>query len=145
MRLRGVVVVAALVLVAADADDKVKKEQEQLQGDWRVVGLEVNDQKAPEEEAKKLRLVIKGDELTAHFEAENRTEKGKIKIDPGTKPKIMDFTYLEGDRKDMKLEGIYELDKDDLKICMNLMGQSRPTEFKGGADSILLTLKREKK
>jgi uncharacterized protein (TIGR03067 family) len=148
MKIRGLMILAVLALVAVDAadadDEKVKKEREQLQGKWRVVAMEINNEKPPEEEAKKMLIVIKDDVLTAHFEDQNRSEEGTIKIDPAVKPKIMDFTFTKGDQKDRKLEGIYELDKDDLKICIKLMGNDRPTEFKGAADTILLVMKREK-
>jgi len=143
MRMRAMLVLGALVLLAAD--DKAKQDQEALQGAWRCVALEANGEKAPEEEAKKMTIVFKGDLLTAHTEGQEVAQEGKIVLDPSVKPKIMDFTYTKGDQKDKKLEGIYEVEKDDLKICANVMGTGRPTEFKSSADTILLTFKREKK
>lgn len=44
------------------------------------------------------------------------------------------------------MSAIYELDDDMLKICYDLSGKSRPTEFKTseGTQLFLVTYKREK-
>lgn len=49
--------------------------------------------------------------------------------------------------KEVTIQGIYELDKGTLKICVGLDGKKRPTEFTSTENSgtSLLVLEREKK
>jgi uncharacterized protein (TIGR03067 family) len=73
--------------------------------------------------------------------------KGTIKLDTDKKPKQIDVTPADGPEKDKVLEGIYTLDKDELKICIaHQAGKERPKEFesKDGSQHLLITLKRDK-
>jgi uncharacterized protein (TIGR03067 family) len=59
----------------------------------------------------------------------------------------MDFKVAGGIQIDAKIEGIYELKGDDLKICARVLGDGRPAEFASpdGQSVAYLVLKREKK
>jgi hypothetical protein len=52
----------------------------------------------------------------------------------------------EGPNKGKTIPAIYERDGDTLRVCYNLSGKNRPTEFKtkAGAQLFLVTCKREK-
>jgi uncharacterized protein (TIGR03067 family) len=65
----------------------------------------------------------------------------KIKLDATTEPKSIDLGA--GGPKESK--GIYSLDKDTLKLCLNLEGK-RPKDFKtkAGDKTNLFVLKRQK-
>jgi len=141
MRMRALLfVTAAGLLVAADAkDDAVKKEMDKLQGTWKVVKAVKQGGDAPEDERKKLQVVIVGDKLT--MKTKNGAETTPFVIDPSKKPATIDLTLDET----RTLQGIYELDKDALKICVGLSGEKRPGEFKSTRESTLLILEREKK
>jgi uncharacterized protein (TIGR03067 family) len=68
----------------------------------------------------------------------------KMKLDPTKSPKHVDLEhYATGVPA---WPGIYELNGDDLKVCLNLEGKARPTEFKtkAGDKCLLLVLKRKK-
>jgi uncharacterized protein (TIGR03067 family) len=76
-----------------------------------------------------------------------------FKLDPSKTPKQFDVdkpVFVAKYRSQVSTSnqwlGIYELDGDDLKICWDLDGQTRPTEFKtkAGDHCLLLVLKRKK-
>jgi uncharacterized protein (TIGR03067 family) len=152
MKWRIPVALAVLWLVGADTqkDEAVKSESNKLQGTWRVASAERDGTPAPEDEIKKITITIKGDRLTARRteNAEKPEEKVydmSFTIDPAQKPKWMDVTYMDGERKGDSSQGIYELDGENLKICMS-RGNTRPTEFETKAESQrhLMVLKRAK-
>ena len=84
----GIVVVGALLaaigaIASADdaKDEAIKKDRKQIEGTWRVVALEVNGNKAMEEDAKKL-MVVNGTDGTWSLHSEgNEVSKGTSTID----------------------------------------------------------------
>jgi uncharacterized protein (TIGR03067 family) len=144
----SVVVTAVLfVAVGAPQDDAGKKELEKLKGVWTTESIEYNG-KQHEKLAKQLRFVFKGNAATVEGNNQVRKEYAKFtfKLDPGATPKLFDLTVAAGVQKDAVMEGIYELKGDQLRICLKVLGQDRPTEFASpeGASIALLVLKREK-
>src|SRR5260370_23015281 len=101
--------------------------------------------KFPEEALKHTRLKIEGEKFTVSDE--NVSQGGTFKVDATKKPKTIDVTFTDGPEKGKTSLGIYELDGDTYKICVDPEGKSRPTEFAIKPDSghILEVLKREKK
>jgi uncharacterized protein (TIGR03067 family) len=125
-------------------DTKVKAEVEKLQGTWNVVALETADMKMPENAVKGSKIVVKKDMfITISMGA---TYKGTFKIDVSGTPKTLDLTFTEGPEKGKTNLGIYELDGETWKICLNVTGKDRPKEFiaKAGSGFVLETLRREK-
>jgi uncharacterized protein (TIGR03067 family) len=125
--------------------DDVKKERsdaEKIQGTWKVVSAVDGGEDQDTKEV----LTFGKDKITVE-DRESKSEWQAYKLDPGKKPKSIDLTtggktYL----------GIYELDGDKLKICINEHSDSdrkRPTAFesKGGSspNDLLIVLDREKK
>ena len=146
MKRRCLLILGILFLLAAgDAADDVKKELAKFEGTWKIVSLETEQNKLGEDALKDFRLKIEGDKFTA---VENSGEvHGTFKVDPTKKPKTIDITMKEGPMKDKTMLGIYELDGDTYKLCGDMQGKSRPTEFavKPGSGFVLEVLKREKK
>ncbi len=142
MNRRILIVLAVALLFGADTqkDDKVKEEANKLQGTWSVTAADRDGTKAPDDEIKKITLTIKGDKLTAR-----RTEEMSFTIDPTQKPKWIDVTYTDGERKGESSQGIYELEGDTLKICVS-RGNTRPNDFETKPESQrhLMVLKRMK-
>jgi uncharacterized protein (TIGR03067 family) len=149
---RILIVLAVALLMAADTpkDNAVKKEADMLQGTWRVASAERDGMAAPDDEIKKITVTIKGDKLTARRtenadKPEEKVYEMSFTLDPNQKPKWIDVTYMDGERKGESSQGIYELNGDTLKICVS-RGNTRPTEFETKADSQrhLMVLKRGK-
>jgi uncharacterized protein (TIGR03067 family) len=76
----------------------------------------------------------------------NAPDKGSLKIDAEKSPKWMDIIGSEGPNKGKSILAIYEINGDTLRICYDLGGTARPTEFKTKPDSklFLATYKKEK-
>jgi len=72
---------------------------------------------------------------------------GSYRIDDNKQPKWLD---IHDDKRNLDIVGIYELDGDTLKICLNERAKSpteRPTEFKSaasGASQVLMVFTRQK-
>ncbi len=125
-------------------EDTTKKDQERLQGTWKVVAIEVNGKKIAAKEIEKeigeFKWVIIADKITW---TDKRKNEFLCKLDGSKEPKQIDLTFPE--RKTETTEGVYQLDGDDLKICIGKT--ARPTDFtaKAGSRHYLYVLKREKK
>jgi uncharacterized protein (TIGR03067 family) len=148
MRLSCVCLLAAgIVLPALAAEpDPAAKDRKALQGEWAVEALEYNGKDLKDKY--NISFACKDDALTVQGDGAVRKEYAKLtfKLDPSTTPKCVDLTVAGGVQKDAKLEGIYELKGDELRLCVKVFGSDRPTEFKSPAGSsiALLTLKRKK-
>jgi uncharacterized protein (TIGR03067 family) len=139
MRKQAAVIVLALLAPVLAAEEK-KSDEDKIQGTWKALSGEHGGKKAPEEALKGFRMTFAaGGKLTVL--AHGNTEEGTFKLDATKKPKQIDLTT-----EDKSLKGIYELDGDTLKLCVDEEG-SRPTEFKSpeGTKVYLVVLQREKK
>jgi uncharacterized protein (TIGR03067 family) len=145
MKLHALTVLTASLLIAAGAPEDAKKELDRLKGTWSVTAAESEGQKAPEEEVRSIKMTFSADKMTIN-------QKGKdlpmeFRLDPTKKPRTIDIVPTEGAQKGKVIAGIYQLDGDELKLCLSRPGkEQRPTEFatKAGSESVLLTLKRDK-
>lgn len=81
-----------------------------LQGGWKLVAVESDAGAADLPDAKPA-LVIKGDQVLHGGHAIAR-----LSADPAADPKVIDLTF---DKPERTYEGIYSLDKDTLKVCLN--------------------------
>ncbi len=121
---------------------------QKLQGSWQAVEIEANGEKSPEEQAKELKIVFKGDEVWT-VKPEGESPKNKFKLDSAKKPRTIDVTPLDGPNKGKLMAGIYELKKGRLTLCVNIFSEDtakRPAEFKTKEKDgfVLVTLERVK-
>jgi len=140
-------IVIAAIATADDAkDEAIKKDRKQIEGTWRVVTLEVDGNKASDEDAKKITVVNGPDGTWTLFSEGKEVGKGTNSFDPTKKPKTIDFTQTEGEGKGNLYTGIYELGENTRKLCFAPPGKDRPTEFISmpGSEHILVTFEREK-
>ena len=136
----------ALIMVAADDKDETKKELERFQGTWKFESLEIGGMKMDVGVYKDVRLILEGDKFT-HKEGKEPAH-GTFKVDVSKKPKTIDITFTDGPEKGNTILGIYELDGDTYRVCIDLAKKDvRPTKFesKKGTMLVLEVLKREKK
>jgi len=149
MKMRCLAVLAVGLLLAADAKDAKKKDLDLLKGTWAASSVEYGGEKVGADIVKNLTLVVEGDKLTIKGDSAEVEKYGKatLKIDPTTPPKIIDISITGGDEKGTTFEGIYEVDKDQWKLCVKLAGKERPAKFESAAGSqdVLAVFKREKK
>jgi uncharacterized protein (TIGR03067 family) len=135
--------VLSLTLTARSGDEK--DDLKKMEGEWALTSGELGGTKFPDEVAKTIKLVLKGD--TYAVTAGDKVDRGTVKLDTSKSPKTIDITGTEGPNKGKTFPAIYELTEDTLKVCYNLGGSDRPSEFKSkeGTQIFLATYKRVKK
>jgi uncharacterized protein (TIGR03067 family) len=123
------------LLAGADAPKTdAAKDEEALQGTWKLDAGEADGKALPEKQLKEGKLVIKGDQYTVTL-ADKGTVTGTQKLDPTKKPKTIDIVDAGGPNKDKTCLGIYELKGDEFHVCFAPPGKPRPTKFATGPDS----------
>jgi uncharacterized protein (TIGR03067 family) len=146
MKTQWLIIVAASLLVAADAkEDAVKTDLKKLQGNWKLVSAVVDGKKLPADLIKDRgdRIEIEGEKYTYHGPV---IREMTLTLDPTKSPKEIDLTQRRGDQTKV-WRAIYEVDGDMLKICRHQDGaQPRPTGFtsKAGSGWSSTVWKREK-
>ena len=143
--LRLLIVASVLVVsFASVAWSGDAKGGDSLDGTWLPSSAEVGGMKIPDEVRKSIKLVIKGDQYTVTVG--KLLDKGTAKSNASAKPKELDITGTDGPNKGKTFLAIYERDGDTLRVCYDLSGENRPTEFKTkeGTQLFLATYKREK-
>lgn len=125
---------------AADEADRKK-----LEGVWRgyvVEGKGDNPDRGP----LKLEVVITGTKMSAINlqDGDKSLGDGTYAVD-GTKAQgELDATGSVSGRRSQTYRGIFELNGDTLKWCVDNIGKGRPTEFVTRRGQYLLILKRQK-
>ncbi len=139
MRLHWLVMVIAVGLVAADQKaDAPKDDNAKIVGTWKFVDGNRGGEKPPEEFLKSFKVTFtdKGKVIAAPDNKE-----GTFQLDSSKKPKTMEVNI---DGKTHK--GVYELDGDNLNVCIAEDGEETPTKFetKPCSKQMLMIFKREK-
>jgi uncharacterized protein (TIGR03067 family) len=126
-------------LSRGDDDDETS-----IDGTWLPSAAELGGEKFPDEVRKTMKLVIGDGKYTVTVG--KTLDRGTVKQDPSKKPKALDVTGTEGPNKGKTFLAIYEKTDDTLRICYDLSGKARPTEFKTTKDTqlFLVTYDREK-
>src|SRR5262245_928175 len=122
---------AALPAFGADPVTDAKA----VQGSWVPVTAELAGQPMPEAVRKSISLKLDNGRYEV-FVGEN-PDRGTYTIESGTQPKSMTITGTEGPNHGKTFPAIYELKGDMLRICYDLSGEKRPTEFKSVAGTKL--------
>ena len=138
--------VGASVLSGGDAADAIKKDKAALQGTWKVTASISKGDKATAEEIKDLHLIFRGDAILVREDGKAQ-ENFIFNLDPLKKIKEVDLILKVGPQKGRIDRGIYEIDGDTLRICIQSNKDSpRPRDFRSpaGSDLWLVTLQRSK-
>jgi uncharacterized protein (TIGR03067 family) len=141
---------AAVRSQAADGEAKeeaVAKDLQAFKGTWRLSSKEVDGKKSSEEEIKDVIATNDGLGRFSVRRGDKAIDAGAVKLDPAKKPKTIDITFTEGDRKRKTAFGIYEIEGDVFRVCVARPGDERPAEFsaKAGSGCTLVVYQREKK
>ena len=135
----GLVLTFSLAATSGDA-----KNDDTIQGTWLPSTAELGGKMFPDEVRKTIKLVVKDDKYTVTVG--KAVDQGTFKLNPTAKPKEMDITGTDGPNKGKTILAIYERDGDALRVCYDLSGKSRPTEFKSteGTQRFLVAYQRKK-
>ena len=136
----GLAIAASLSVFAADPPDDAKA----VQGNWKPVKAELAGQPMTEDVLNSISLKLDNGKYEVFVGA--NPDKGTYTLDSATKPKSMTITGTEGPNAGKTFPALYELKGDTLRICYDLSGAKRPTEFKTIADTklYLVTYHRKK-
>jgi uncharacterized protein (TIGR03067 family) len=150
MSRHAALILAVALPLAAQAQEKdaAAEELKRLQGTWVLVGREFDGEKATPEEVKKqeIRVVVKGDKVTATSRGDPVGTEYTVKLDPKAKPRAAQLIHASGPMKGKTAAfSIYKLEGDRLTVCRS--PSKRPAEFKTKPDSdrVVLVYQREKK
>ena len=136
----SLVVAASLTTFAVSASD----DQQSLEGSWLPAKAELAAQPMPDAVLKTIGLQITKNEY--HVLVAGEADDGTWTIDPGAKPKGMTITGVKGPNAGKTFPAIYELKGDTLRVCYDLSGAKRPSEFKtvAGTQLYLVTYHRHR-
>ena len=141
---------AALLLAVSrgDAADDKPSDHKLILGTWEVVSSSQKGEDGPG--APGMRYVFKPDTFLmqpASAKTEEDAIRVKYKLDPAKKPKHIDTTHQLGEKEKPIVQlGIYSLEGETLKLCLEAAGKPRPAKLESKPDgtSVLLVLKRQK-
>ena len=136
----GLVIATLMTVSAADTPHDAKA----VQGNWKPIKAELGGQPMTEDVLKTIRLKLENGNYEV-FVGEH-PDRGTYTLDSSTSPKSITVTGTEGPNRGRTFPAIYELKGDTLRICYDLSGAKRPTEFKtvAGTKQYLVTYHREK-
>jgi uncharacterized protein (TIGR03067 family) len=120
----GLTIAAELTAVAADKPDDAKA----LQGVWTPAKADLGGQ--PMAEAVLKSISLKLDNGKYQVFVGDKPDRGTYTLDATSKPKSMTITGTDGPNHGKTFSAIYEHEGDTLRICYDLSGAKRPTEFK---------------
>jgi uncharacterized protein (TIGR03067 family) len=144
MMRRQFVALALVLSLLSSAWSGDAKDDRALDGTWLALAAELGGKPFPDEVRKAIKLVVKDGKYTVTVG--KQVDQGTVKLNPSAKPKELDITGSDGPNKGKTFLAIYERDGDTLRVCYDLGGMGRPTEFKteAGTPRFLVTYKREK-
>ena len=136
----GLAVAASLSAFAADSPDDAKA----VQGNWKPATAELAGQ--PMSDAVLKSISLKLDNGKYEVLAGGVPDRGTYTLDSATKPKSITVIGTEGPNHGKTFPAVYELKGDTLRICYDLSGAKRPTDFKtaAGTQLYLVTYNRKK-
>jgi uncharacterized protein (TIGR03067 family) len=99
-----------------------------LEGTWAFDQLEVDGKGMPAEMLKRSRLLIDGDRFRT--ESPEGNYEGVFNVNVEAQPHEIDIEFVEGPEAGNWNYGIFQLDGDQLELCLDLDGKPRPVTFK---------------
>ena len=116
---------------------------DELNGTWKPVEVELGGVKLPEAAFAAWRLEL--DKGKYALKGAESPDSGTYAVDAAKKPATMDVTGVDGPNKGKTYPCIYELKGDTLRICYDLSGKKRPSEFRTEKQTklYLVTYKKE--
>jgi uncharacterized protein (TIGR03067 family) len=130
---------AATALKTIDPATATRRDQDLMQGTWKVVKLE---SKGKERRVlPNSKLVVEGDKATL-FEGTKEPVTFTFKLDAKPEPRVIDLIAIKDGKQTDTLPGIYSLEDDELMISINF-DKVRPRRFyDSDANQELLTFRR---
>ncbi|HEY3789161.1 MAG TPA: TIGR03067 domain-containing protein [Urbifossiella sp.] len=140
--MKGLIAAVDLVLLfsiglAADSPKKAPTPTEELQrfqGTWQIQAWEESGQPLAAADLKK-RSVFFGGNIFVFRRDGKLHQAGTVQIDSSKSIRTINLSVKDGPGKDGVMLGIYSLESNTLKLCIDPQGQTRPDDFKPAAKS----------
>jgi uncharacterized protein (TIGR03067 family) len=134
----GILMAVACIALGDDA----KKAESKIDGTWLGQTAELGGKQLPKQALANFKLTLKKGEYEVQAES---LDRGTVTYHDSASPKEMDIKGVAGPNQGRTILAIYELSGDKLKICYDLSGKTRPTEFKTHPKSQLFLVTYERK
>lgn len=121
----------------------VSSAAEPLDGVWVPTSAELAGDKFPDAVLKTMQLTMSGNTYST-LVGENKDE-GSLKIDFKSTPPAIDIIGGKGPNQGKLFPAIFELQGDTLRICYDLSGKKRPTQFATARSTQLFLVTYERK
>ena len=131
-------------LAARGADDLSR-----FAGTWRLAQAEMAGKMVPADALKGATVKVTGTSYQVTMDPDPKAEpveRGSFSLEPEAQPKAMTLKVTGGQNAGKTALAIYEFTGDKLRVCYDLSGTKRPTEFKSapGTAHYLVTYERLK-
>lgn len=104
-----------------------------LEGTWEFLSLHIDGKQAPQESFESSCIQIDGDRF--RMQSPEATYEGIFDINADSDPKQIDIEFVAGPEKGNWNYGIFSLRDDQLELCLDMHGQSRPDAFSTAVNS----------
>ena len=128
-------VVAALIVVGCSHPPAAPDDAKLVQGKWKPVTAELSGQPMADAILKIISLKLTDGKYEVFVG--NEPDRGTYTLDATTQPKSMVVNGTEGPNHGKTFPAIYELNGNTLRVCYDLSGEKRPTEFQSVAGTKL--------
>jgi uncharacterized protein (TIGR03067 family) len=126
----------ALTALLLAADDPSKDDISALRGVWAVQSATINGLRLPDDPTSATQLTAFDGKEYIQRQGGQILEEGAIEVDATKSPKTIDFVIKKGPDAGKRQLGIYELEGDTFRVCLNAPGASvRPRSFDAGSGS----------
>lgn len=98
-----------------------------MEGTWAFRSLEIDGSAMPASMLADSFLLIDGDRF--RMESPEANYEGVFTIDVEQAPHHISIDFVEGPEAGNRCEGLFELDGDRLRLCLGLVGSTRPERF----------------
>jgi uncharacterized protein (TIGR03067 family) len=134
----AVPILSVVLALAADRPEDAKT----IQGAWTPSKAELGGKPVPDAVLKTIKLKLDNGKYEASVAGE--PDIGTYTLDVASKPKGMTVNGTEGPNKGKSFPAVYELDGDTVRICYDLSGAKRPTDFRSTAGTKLYVVTYER-
>ena len=128
---------------AQDTDKALEQEVAAFQGTWSLASGTIDGKPMSDVDVKRYKRKFQGDRFELHEDGKTIME-GTFKLNVKQDPKTIDLIFLDKDKKEQRIYGIYKLEDDSATHCLN--GEARPASFASEPKSgnILFVWQRDK-
>ena len=135
-RLSSLLLFVGIVFMACSGGSR---DTTSMEGHWEPLMAQMGGIELPEKVRNSIKLSVENGQYTVL--AGETVDKGTVTLNTTVQPMTADITGTDGPNKGRTMLAIYERMGDTLRICYDLTGTQRPTQFatEAGTQQLLVT------